>query len=198
MRERGSIKDGERVPEDDLFDMDRFEDEMDDRQGNNLMNPVETRVGTLHVEEGRREFGANSLTEYGSTRPESIFKRASERSEKSIVGHLPPAVSTVHTPDMKPQLNYDACLSFRSPDSTVPLKVSLNNPSSCQMSSFKCLKRSKSHARRMTSTKIGQTTPILLTKGSRRYKRLRDVWTLLCRNTIRSVLWIGFLPALLR
>jgi hypothetical protein len=94
LRDRGTIQENERVPEDDLFDMDGELDDEHDRTDRNYA-PRETRVGMLNADDdGRREFEDNSsITSSKSMEPQLAVKRKSDHSEKSFAAPLPSAVS---------------------------------------------------------------------------------------------------------
>jgi hypothetical protein len=90
LRERGTIQENERVPEDDLFDLDGPLEESGHR------GPRETRIGVLNVEDERREFGDDSFITSPLSQLEAALKRKSDHSEKASSAPLPPAVSSKH------------------------------------------------------------------------------------------------------
>lgn len=92
LRERGTILDHERLPEDSLFTDDA--DKEEDRTPPGTA-PRETRVGAYHHDDGDEEMG------FGSTHPSKqspiplAAKRNSGYSEKIFGSKLPTAVSSV-------------------------------------------------------------------------------------------------------
>jgi len=90
LRERGTILDHERLPEDSLFHEDADKDEYHTPSST---TPKETRVGAYHHNDCDEEMGFGSMQPTEQSPMPSTAKRGSSYSEKIFGSKLPTAVS---------------------------------------------------------------------------------------------------------